>query len=146
MIFASVTSDTIWGLSMSLSNLNEVSNLRWRCQLSYETFFVWSVPKLECLETVIGYRDTLTPSLLKRPKSLHQLGLTKIFLYRLAGGFIPYKYKTYYKHFVYGDHCHKIKCGEFWSEKTPETYWTKQLFEVQYIQKSIIDCSAIWNN
>merc|ERR1711971_1029720 len=40
-------------------------------------------------------------------------GLTQNAVFRLAGGFIPYKYKTYYKHFVYGDNCHKIKCGEF---------------------------------
>lgn len=40
-------------------------------------------------------------------------GLTQNVIFRLAGGFIPYKYKTYYKHFVYGDNCHKIKCGEF---------------------------------
>jgi hypothetical protein len=40
-------------------------------------------------------------------------GLTQNAIFRLAGGFIPYKYKTYYKHFVYGDNCHKIKCGEF---------------------------------
>merc|ERR1712172_316343 len=40
-------------------------------------------------------------------------GLTQNAVFRLAGGFIPYKYKTYYKHFVYGGNCHKIKCGEF---------------------------------
>ena len=39
-ILTSVTSDTSWGQTMSLSNLNEVSNFSWRCQLSYETFFV----------------------------------------------------------------------------------------------------------
>ena len=47
-------------LSMSLSNINKVSNLSWRCQLSYETLFVWSVSKLECQETIICQRDTLT--------------------------------------------------------------------------------------
>merc|ERR1711971_1441043 len=40
-------------------------------------------------------------------------GLTQNAIFRLTGGFITYKYKTYYKHFVYGDNCHKIKCGEF---------------------------------
>ena len=58
-ILTSVTSDTSWGQTMSLSDLNEVSNFSWRCQLSYETMFVWSVPKLECPETVICHRDTL---------------------------------------------------------------------------------------
>ena len=53
-ILTSVTSDTSWGQTMSLSDLNEVSNFSWRCQLSYETMFVWSVPKLECPETAIS--------------------------------------------------------------------------------------------
>ena len=75
-ILTSVTSDTSWGQTMSLSNLNEVSNFSWRCQLSYETMFVWSVPKLECPETAISQCVILTPSrLLNWPKSPHRLGL-----------------------------------------------------------------------
>ena len=67
---------TSWGQSMSLSDLNEVSNFSWRCQLSYETLLVWSVPKLECPETIICHRDTLTPPrILNWPKSPHRLGL-----------------------------------------------------------------------
>ena len=77
-ILTSVTSDTSWGQTMSLSDLNEVSNFSWRCQLSYETMFVWSIPKLECPETVISQRVILTPPprLLNWPKSPHRLGLT----------------------------------------------------------------------
>ena len=63
-ILTSVTSDTSWGQSMSLSDLNEVSNFSWRCQLSYETMFVWSVPKLECPETAISQWVILTPKLI----------------------------------------------------------------------------------
>ena len=75
-ILTSVTSETSWGQSMSLSDLNEVSNFSWRCQLSYETLLVWSVPKLECPDTVICHRDTLTPPrILNWPKSPHHLGL-----------------------------------------------------------------------
>ena len=75
-ILTSVTSDTSWGQTMSLSDLNEVSNFSWRCQLSYETMFVWSVPKLECPETAISQWVILTPPrLLNWPKSPHWLGL-----------------------------------------------------------------------
>ena len=75
-ILTSVTSDTSWGQSMSFSDLNEVSNFSWRCQLSYETMFVWSVPKLECPEAAISQRVILTPPrLLNWPKSPHWLGL-----------------------------------------------------------------------
>ena len=76
--FFSVTSDTSWGQTMSLSDLNEVSNFSWRCQLSYETIFLWSVPKLECPETDISQWALLAPSpprLLNWPKSPHRLGL-----------------------------------------------------------------------
>ena len=59
-ILTSVTSETSWGQSMSLSDLNEVSNFRWRCQRS--------VPKLVCPKTTIS---------LNRPKSPHWLGLIK---------------------------------------------------------------------
>ena len=41
-ILTSVTSDTSWGLSMSLSDLYEVSNFSWICQLLYKTLLVWS--------------------------------------------------------------------------------------------------------
>ena len=78
-ILTSVTSDTSWGQTMSLSNLNEVSNFSWRCQLSYETIFLWSVPKLECPETNISQWALLAPPrLLNWPKSLHRLGLKKV--------------------------------------------------------------------
>ena len=60
-ILTSVTSDTSWGQTMSLSDLNEVSNFSWRYQLSYETMFVWSVPKLECPEIAISQWVILTP-------------------------------------------------------------------------------------
>ena len=74
-ILTSVTSDTSWGQTMSLSDLIEVSNFSWRCQLSYETMFVWSVPKLECPETAISQRAVLDPPrLLNWPKSPHRLG------------------------------------------------------------------------
>ena len=53
--------DTSWGQSMSLSNLNEVSNLRWRWQLSYEKLIVWSILKLDCPETVIYHLTPLHP-------------------------------------------------------------------------------------
>ena len=32
---------------------------------------------------------------------------------RLAGGFVPSKYKNYYKQFANGKDCQKIKCGTF---------------------------------
>jgi len=32
---------------------------------------------------------------------------------KIAGGFVPSKYKTYYKQFTAGKDCHKIKCGTF---------------------------------
>ena len=50
-ILTSVTSDTSWGHSMSLSNLYEVSKFSWICQLLYETLFV--VLKLKPKETTI---------------------------------------------------------------------------------------------
>ena len=78
-ILTSVTSDTSWGQTMSLSDLNEVSNFSWRCQLSYETIFLWSVPKLECPETDISQWALLAPPrILNWPKSPHRLGLRPI--------------------------------------------------------------------
>ena len=75
-ILTSVTSDTSWGQSMSLSDLNEVSNFSWGCQLSYETLSVRSVSKLELPETTISHRVILDPPrLLNWPKSPHRLGL-----------------------------------------------------------------------
>ena len=75
-ILTLVTSDTSWGQSMSLSNLNEVSNFSWGCQLSYETLSVRSVSKLELPETTISHRVILDPPrLLNWPKSPHRLGL-----------------------------------------------------------------------
>ena len=79
-ILTSVTSDTSWGQSMSLSNLNEVSNFSWGCQLSYETLSVRSVSKLELPETTISHRVILDPPrLLNWPKSPHRLGLKEFF-------------------------------------------------------------------
>ena len=56
-----VTSVTSRGPNFNLSNLNRVSSSSWRCQLSYEIMFVWSVPKLECPETAISKWVILTP-------------------------------------------------------------------------------------
>jgi hypothetical protein len=41
------------------------------------------------------------------------VGLTRNPALKLAEGFMPSKYKTYYKQFVAGKDCHKIKCGTF---------------------------------
>merc|ERR1712072_393460 len=41
------------------------------------------------------------------------VGLTQSPALKLAEGFMPSKYKTYYKQFVAGKDCHKIKCGTF---------------------------------
>merc|ERR1711936_171956 len=41
------------------------------------------------------------------------VGLTQNPAVKLASGFMPSKYKTYYKQFVSGKDCHKIKCGTF---------------------------------
>merc|ERR1711956_209759 len=41
------------------------------------------------------------------------VGLTQSPALKLAGGFVPSKYKTYYKQFTAGKDCHKIKCGTF---------------------------------
>ena len=75
-ILTSVTSDTSWGQSMSLSDLNEVSNFSWRCQLSYEVLFVEFGWKLKHPETAISHWALLDPSrILNWPKSPHRLGL-----------------------------------------------------------------------
>merc|ERR1712018_472237 len=41
------------------------------------------------------------------------VGLTQSPALKLAEGFMPSKYKTYYKQFATGKDCHKIKCGTF---------------------------------
>merc|ERR1712156_905079 len=41
------------------------------------------------------------------------VGLTRNPALKLAEGFMPSKYKTYYEQFVAGKDCHKIKCGTF---------------------------------
>ena len=75
-ILTSITSETSWGQTMSLTDLNEVSKFSWRCQLSYETLFVGSVSKLEPPETTISHRVILDPPrLLNWQKSPHHLGL-----------------------------------------------------------------------
>ena len=76
-ILTSVTSDTSWGQSMSLSDLYEVSNFSWICQLSYEVLFVEFEWKLKHPETDISHWALLDPSrILNWPKSPHRLGLT----------------------------------------------------------------------
>ena len=75
-ILTSVTSDTSWGQSMSLSDLYEVSNFSWICQLSYEVLFVEFRWKLKHPETAISHRALLDhPRILNWPKSPHHLGL-----------------------------------------------------------------------
>jgi len=41
------------------------------------------------------------------------VGLTRSPALKLAGGFMPKKYKTYYSQFISGKDCNKIKCGTF---------------------------------
>jgi len=41
------------------------------------------------------------------------VGLSQSPALRMAEGFVPSKYKTYYKQFASGKDCHKIKCGTF---------------------------------
>jgi len=41
------------------------------------------------------------------------VGLTQSPAVKLAGGFVPSKYKNYYKQFANGKDCQKIKCGTF---------------------------------
>jgi len=41
------------------------------------------------------------------------VGLTQSPAVKLAGGFLPSKYKNYYKQFQSGKDCQKIKCGTF---------------------------------
>jgi len=41
------------------------------------------------------------------------VGLTQSPAIKLAGGFVPSKYKNYYKQFASGKDCQKIKCGTF---------------------------------
>ena len=57
------------------------------------------------------------PLLLSKSKKTEnnpiQIQLTIPFIYRLASGFVPSKYKTYYKQFTNGKDCAKIKCGTF---------------------------------
>ena len=60
-VLTSVTSDTFWGQSMSLSNLYEVSNFSWICQLSYEVLFVEFEWKLKHPETAFSQWAILDP-------------------------------------------------------------------------------------
>ena len=52
----SVTSETSWGQTVSLSNLTDVSNFTWRCKLLYEVLFVELGWKLKHPETPISQR------------------------------------------------------------------------------------------
>lgn len=38
-------------------------------------------------------------------------GLQENKMAKIAGGFVPHKYKTFYKQFTSGKNCHKIQCG-----------------------------------
>ena len=77
-ILTSFTSETSWGQTMSFSDLTEVSNFKWRCQLSFEVLFVELWWKLKHAETVNSRCALLdTPRLLNWPKSPHRLGLNK---------------------------------------------------------------------
>ena len=51
IILTLVTSETFWGQTMTLSDLTEVSNFNWRCQLLYEVLFVELEWKLKHSET-----------------------------------------------------------------------------------------------
>ena len=78
IILTSVTSETSWGQTMTLSDLNEVSNFSWRCQLLYEALFVELEWKLKHSETSNSQWVILDPPrILNWPKSPHQLGLRK---------------------------------------------------------------------
>ena len=80
-ILTSVTSETFWGQTMRFSDLTEVSNFSWRCQLSYEILFVELEWKLKHPETAISQRALLDhPRLLNWPKSPHRLGLNDLLL------------------------------------------------------------------
>ena len=64
------------GNALSLNDPTEVSNYRWRCQLSYETHFVWLLSKSETPESIVGRWVILAPTpLLNWPKNPHRLGL-----------------------------------------------------------------------
>ena len=75
-ILTSVTSDTSWGQSMSLSDLYEVSNFSWIWQLSYEVLFVEFGCKWKHPETTFSQWAILDlPCPLNWPKNPHRLGL-----------------------------------------------------------------------
>merc|ERR1712088_807428 len=57
----------------------------------------------ECMEKIACEVGALTGD----------VGLTQSPALKLAGGFVPSKYKAYYKQFTAGKDCHKIKCGTF---------------------------------
>ena len=61
-ILTSVTSETSWGQTMSFSDLTEVSNFSWRCQLLYEVLFVNLRLKLKHTETTISHWALLDPT------------------------------------------------------------------------------------
>ena len=75
-ILTSITSETSWGQTMDFSDLTEVSNFRWRCQLLYGVLFVELGWKLKHPETAISqWSLSDTPCILNWPKSPHRLGL-----------------------------------------------------------------------
>ena len=77
LILTSVNSETSWGQTMGFSDLSEVSNFSWRCQLLYGVLFVELGWKLKHPETAITQRSLLdTPRILNWPKSPHRLGLS----------------------------------------------------------------------
>jgi hypothetical protein len=74
----SVTSETSWGQTMGFSDLTEVSNFSWRCQLLYEVLLVELGWKMKHPETAISQRSLLdTPCILNWPKSPHRLGIKR---------------------------------------------------------------------
>ena len=71
-----VSSKTSWGQTMSFSELTDISNFSWRCQLSYEVLFVELGWELKHPETTISQWALLdTPRFLNWPKSPQRLGL-----------------------------------------------------------------------
>ena len=73
----SVTSETSWGQTMSFSDLTEVSNFSWRCQLSYEVLFVELGWKLKHPDRYLSVAHFDPPASLtdKKPASFMVKGL-----------------------------------------------------------------------
>ena len=86
---------------MDFSDLTEVSNLRWRCQLLYGVLFVKLEWKLKHPETAISQRSLLdTPHILNWPKIPHRLGLMSIWLWNFMIHFILKTLNSNYSHLL----------------------------------------------